>query len=191
MDMIKPHPLSRLFRPIFEAKKSRSAFGGVLSVASIIVAVGVYPMIYRSSVSALEPVAPAITLETTPSAGPTRALPAMRTISQVYWSSHPGVDITAPLGSDIYPVQAGKVIEVSISKFDYGRSVVVDHGNGVTSRYAHMGKIMVDEGQEVTEKTVLGEVGLTGHTTGPHLHLEIRNNGLALNPLIYLKSHLM
>ncbi len=181
------NPISRLFRPVFEAKRTRGAFGGVLSAASFVLAMGVYPVIKQSPVSALEPTAPAIAIETVV-AGPQKPLPAMRTISQGFWTGHPGIDITAPLGSDIYPVKPGKVVEISISKFDYGRSVVINHGDGVTSRYAHMGKIEVDEGQEVTNDTIIGEVGVTGHTTGPHLHLEVRKNGIAMNPLNYLRS---
>lgn len=181
------HPVSKLFRPIFEAKRSRGAFGGVLSAAGFVVAMGIYPIAYKSPVSALEPLGGTIAIETALS-GPGKPLPQMTGVSQGFWAGHPGIDITAPLGSEIYPVQPGKVVEVSISRFDYGRSVVVDHGKGVVSRYAHMGKIKVDEGEEVTEKTVLGEVGVTGHTTGPHLHLEVRRNGAALNPLKYLRE---
>lgn len=181
------HPVSRLFRPIFEAKRTKTAFGGLLSAASFVLAVGVYPVIKSSPAQALGPVEANVVVETT-MAGPARLLPAMKRVSQGFYPWHPGIDVTANLGSNIYPVQAGRVVSISISRYDYGRSVVIDHGDGMTSLYAHMGKIMVDEGQEVTEKTVLGEVGLTGRTTGPHLHLEVRKNGRALNPATYLRQ---
>lgn len=182
------HPVSRLFRPIFEAHRVKAAFGGLLSVASFVLAAVIYPILSDTPVQALGQVeADAIVVETTKS-GPARLLPNMKVISQGYSAFHPGVDITAKLGSEIYPVRAGKVASISISRYDYGRSVIIDHGDGLTSLYAHMGKIMVDEGQEVTDKTVLGEVGVTGRTTGPHLHLEIRKKGVPSNPLRFLRE---
>ncbi len=180
------NPVSKLLRPIFEAKRARAAAGGFLSVVSFILAVGVYPMIKQTPVSALELTKLPVSVITVNS-GPSLSLPQMTGISQGFWSEHPGIDITAPLGSAVFPIKSGRVIEVSISTFNYGRSVVVGHGDGLTSRYAHIGKIFVQEGDELGEKTEIGEVGVTGHTTGPHLHLEIRRNGNPLNPLAYLR----
>ena len=180
------NPVSKLLRPIFEAKKAKMAFGGFLSASSLILALGVYPLAKYSPVSALEPSQLSQIDLTTAQSGPAIPVPAHTGVSQGFWSEHPGIDITAPLGSGIYPIKPGKVVEVSISRFNYGRSVVVDHGDGLTSRYAHMGKIFVDEGDIVTSESELGEVGVTGHTTGPHLHLEIRRKSLAQNPLAYL-----
>src|SRR3989338_5522164 len=179
------NPVSKLFRPIFEAKKAKAAFGGFLSVASLLM-VGVYPLAKQTPVSALEPTSLPIEVITAGS-GPSLLLPQMTGVSQGFWSEHPGVDITALSGAAIYPIKSGKVVEVSISRFNYGRSVVINHGDNLSSRYAHIGKIMVQEGDEVDDKTEIGEVGVTGHTTGPHLHLEIRKNGRALNPLTYLR----
>jgi murein DD-endopeptidase MepM/ murein hydrolase activator NlpD len=120
--------------------------------------------------------------------GPAKTVPEFIRVSQGFHAIHPGADITAKEGASIYPIRAGKVLKITISKFDYGRAVIVDHGDGLVSLYAHMGKIKVDEGQNVTDKTVLGEVGLTGHTTGYHLHLEIRKNGSNVNPLTFLRK---
>jgi len=184
---VASNPISRLFRPIFEAKRTKGAFGGILSAASFVITLGVYPIVKQSPISALEPITPAATIETMIN-GPKKTLPQMKTISQGFWAGHPGIDITASLGASIYPVRAGKVVEVSISRYDYGRSVVIEHDDGTTSRYAHLGKIKIDEGEEVGSETVIGEVGITGHTTGPHLHLEIRKNGVALNPAKYLRT---
>ncbi len=181
------NPVSKLLRPLFEAKKAKAAFGGLLSAASFVLAVGVYPVMGQSPVSALEPATVPVEIETT-IAGPAKLLPNMKTISQGFWSAHPGVDITAPKGSPIYPIRSGKVKEISISHYNYGRSVIIDHGDGTTSLYAHMGKIYVDEGDEVTETESLGEVGMSGRTTGPHLHLEVRKNGVAQNPIKYLRA---
>ena len=183
------NPVSKLLRPLLEAKKAKSAFGGFLSAASLVLAVGVYPFVNQSPASALEPVEPNVEIETLIS-GPAKLLPNMKNVSQGYWSAHPGVDITAPKGSPIYPIRSGKVKEISISRYNYGRSVMIDHGDGTTSLYAHMGKIMVEEGDEVDEKTSLGEIGMSGRTTGPHLHLEVRKNGVPQNPMKYLRATL-
>ncbi len=183
------NPVSKLLRPLFEAKKAKAAFGGLLSVASFVLAVGVYPFMSQSPVSALEPAMVPVEIETT-IAGPAKLLPNMKTVSQGYWSAHPGIDITAPKGSPIYPIRSGKVKEISISLYNYGRNVTIDHGDGTTSLYAHMGKIYVDEGDEVTDTEPLGEVGMSGRTSGPHLHLEVRKNGVAQNPIKYLRATL-
>ena len=113
-------------------------------------------------------------------------LPAYTGISQGFHLGHPGIDITAPLGSKIYPVREGKVIKVQYLTWDYGHAVWVDNGNDTVSLYAHMGKIFVIEGDTVTTDKPLGEVGVTGRTTGPHLHLEIHKSDGPIDPLPYL-----
>lgn len=179
------NPISAILRPYFEAKRAKTAFGALLSTASLVLAFGFYPTINLAPVSALEPAQTAVEIETA-LAGPAKLLPQMKTISQGYWAIHPGIDITAPKGSPIYPIKAGKVMEISTSRYNYGRSVLVEHDDGLTSLYAHMGKIMVQEGDKIDEKTELGEVGITGRTSGPHLHLEVRKNGVSRNPIAYL-----
>jgi len=115
-----------------------------------------------------------------------RVVPGMTGVSQEYHPGHPGIDITAPLGSKILPLKKGRVLMVGISSYGYGRYVEVDHGDNLVTLYAHMGKIQVEEGDEVDVDRALGEVGLTGRTTGPHLHLEIYEKGNRLNPRTFL-----
>lgn len=107
-------------------------------------------------------------------------------INQGYNFFHPGVDLGAEIGDPIKTIKAGEVIEADFTRDGYGKTVVIDHGKGLTSRYAHLSKIEVTVGEEVTTNTEIGEVGITGHSTGPHLHLEIRQNGFPLNPLTVL-----
>lgn len=107
-------------------------------------------------------------------------------INQGYGFFHPGVDLGAQIGDPIKAVKAGEVIEADYARDGYGNTILIDHGNGLTSRYAHLSKIEVNVGQEVTTITEIGKVGITGHSTGPHLHLEIRQNGFPLNPLTVL-----
>lgn len=105
-------------------------------------------------------------------------------ISQRYWLLHPGVDLQATVGTKIMVIMDGKVEQVVDSRTGYGKHVIVTHANGYKSLYAHMSKILVSEGQMVSAGLTLGEVGSTGRSTGPHLHLEIRDEeGRAVNPM--------
>lgn len=110
------------------------------------------------------------------------AQPVNGYLSGGYSSYHPAHDITADLDAPIHPVGGG-VVEFGGRVFDgKGNVVIVDHGDGLKSLYAHMGKINVGVGNLVEPATVLGTVGLTGRTTGPHVHLEIYDNGVIVNP---------
>lgn len=99
---------------------------------------------------------------------------------------HPGVDLGAEIGDPIKPVKSGVVTFAGFSYDGYGNNIIIDHGKGLTSLYAHLSKIEVKIGQNVDMNTEIGRVGVTGHSTGPHLHLEIRQNGVPLNPLTVL-----
>lgn len=104
-------------------------------------------------------------------------------ISQDFTGTHPGMDLTDPVGTPIHPVADGTVIYAGTILFGYGRHVIVKHDDHLESLYAHMSRIDVREGQKVTKATQLGEVGATGWATGNHLHLEIHVDGTATNPL--------
>ena len=95
---------------------------------------------------------------------------------------HPGIDIAADLGKPIHPIADGEVLETGRDFFGLGNYVAVAHENGFKSKYAHMGKIYVKKGEKITQENILGEVGLTGHTSGPHTHLEITRGGNYVNP---------
>jgi soluble lytic murein transglycosylase len=94
---------------------------------------------------------------------------------------HNGVDIAAPVGSSISPVAPGRVIEVKEGGAS-GKYVIVDHGDGHTSSYSHMGGFRVKVGDTVTQSSVLGTIGMTGRTTGPHVHLVVKRDGVAIDP---------
>lgn len=98
---------------------------------------------------------------------------------------HRGVDIAAPLGSEIRPIGKGTVT-FSGEKPGYGNIVIIDHGDGMTSQYAHNNVNLVTAGDVVDETTVIGKVGNEGVSTGPHLHLEVKQNGRRINPLTVL-----
>lgn len=108
-----------------------------------------------------------------------------------YQRVHTGIDIsdgTRPGTTPIYPFRPGTVVQVVHSNVSLGNHVVVDHGNGVTSVYAHMSSTSVVVGQQVDHGTVLGYEGSTGASTGTHLHLEIRVNGQAANPRTFISG---
>jgi hypothetical protein len=98
---------------------------------------------------------------------------------------HTGIDFTAPRGTPIQATGNGTVIRVENRKSGYGKNVVIDHGYGFTSLYAHMQKVNVKKGQKVLKGQQIGEVGSTGTSTAPHCHYEVRVNGRAVNPIDY------
>ena len=100
-------------------------------------------------------------------------------------SVHTGLDICTSSGTGIRPVAAGTVT-YSGYKGSYGNLLIIDHGNGVQSYYAHCSALYVSAGQQVSENTSIAAVGSTGNSTGPHLHLEIRVNGNPVNPQNYI-----
>ena len=104
-------------------------------------------------------------------------------ISQYYSGGHPGLDLTNPAGTPIYPVTDGKVILVASLRDGYGRHVIVEHKDGMSSIYAHLTRAEVVVGQIVSKDTEIGTVGATGWATGNHLHLEIHQDGAAINPM--------
>lgn len=95
---------------------------------------------------------------------------------------HPGIDIASGLGMPIHPIIDGEVIEVGRDFFGLGNYVVISHEKGLKSKYAHMGKVYVKLGDKITSENTLGEVGLTGQTSGPHTHLEVTSNEKFIDP---------
>ncbi|NLG32706.1 MAG: M23 family metallopeptidase [Syntrophomonadaceae bacterium] len=117
--------------------------------------------------------------------------PLIGTITSNYgWRKsgfHHGLDIAGSIGDTIRAAAAG---EVSFSGFKavYGRTIVIDHPDGKQSLYAHLQRSYVREGDMVSRGQSIGTVGITGNTTGPHLHFEVKVNGKAQNPLSYLNN---
>lgn len=109
-------------------------------------------------------------------------LPHPGYLTTKFSSWHPGIDIATGLGMPIHPITEGEVSEVNRGFFGFGNFVVVSHQHGFKSKYAHMGRIYVKVGDKVTPENILGEVGLTGRTSGPHTHLEVTLNGKFIDP---------
>jgi len=99
---------------------------------------------------------------------------------------HKGIDFTAPKGTAIQATGNGKVVSINKSGSGYGKHVLIDHGFGYKTLYAHMHTIEVKEGQSVTKGQKIGQVGSTGTSSGNHLHYEVWINGKAINPVDYV-----
>jgi murein DD-endopeptidase MepM/ murein hydrolase activator NlpD len=98
---------------------------------------------------------------------------------------HDGIDISQPTGTPVKPLSSG-VVTFAGNNGGYGLMVEVAHENGLTSRYAHLSALSVRKGEQISEEQIIGEVGQTGMTTGPHLHLEILRQNSPIDPLTVL-----
>jgi murein DD-endopeptidase MepM/ murein hydrolase activator NlpD len=105
-----------------------------------------------------------------------------RRVTRRFLGTHKGVDLSAPKGTDIFAAMDGQVAAAGRQK-EYGNYVAVDHGNGVVTLYAHCNKNFVTVGEIVRRGQKIAEVGRTGNATGPHLHFELRLDGIPQNPL--------
>ena len=174
--------LSFFFKYIFENEKIKKIVG--TNLAFLIVASSLLP----TNASGLEPVeVNSVTSPTVLTTEQSVQFPIkIVKITQNYRFYHPGIDFDGVTGDAIYPIKAGKIKKVEYSRFGYGRSVTISHSGNVESLYAHLSKVEVIEGQVVTKETKIGEMGATSQAFGDHLHLEIYENGKAINPLSIL-----
>lgn len=178
---------SQVLRRIAENRKIRRAFGINLMAASLFLGI-VSPSVSAftdNSAGEITTVNPVITQLTTEHS--VRVPTENFQVNQGYSFFHPGIDLKAALGEPVYPIMAGAVEQIVLSRVAYGNHVIINHGSGFKSLYAHLSKIIAKEGQEVDKNTVLGLIGSTGWSTGPHLHFEVYDNGRQFNPLTILK----
>lgn len=133
-------------------------------------------------------------LASIPAIQPISNIDLTRTASGWGWRIHPiykirkfheGMDFTAPTGTDIYATGDGVIAEVESSHRGYGNKIIIDHGYGYKTLYAHMYAFNVKVGQKVKRGDVIGRVGNTGLSTAPHLHYEVSLNGEKVNPVNY------
>lgn len=183
-------PFSRFFRRVFETSQIRRIFG--LMVVSSFLSVTFLPSSFsvlqtklETNFSKIEVIDQGI-IETKQSI----RLPVDSFIvSQGYNFFHPGIDLATVKGAPVYPIMDGVVVLVNYGRFGYGNHVLIDHGNGRQSLYAHLSKIEVKEGEKVTFDSILGLIGSTGRSTGSHLHLQIFDNNSWINPRVFFESY--
>lgn len=105
-------------------------------------------------------------------------------------TGHKGIDLASRTGNKIRIMAKGRVTKVEHSNHGYGNLVVVDHGNGFSTKYAHLSKIYVKEGENLATNAAVGEVGSTGRSTGPHLHYEVLYQGHPVDPMPFIQASL-
>lgn len=138
----------------------------------------------------VQPEAPAIVRPLPPSfAGGSGQLlwPTNGIITQYPVWYHMALDIANPAAPAVAAAEAGTVSLVEYLRYGYGQHVIVTHGDGLSTLYGHLSEIYVKVGDRLARGQVLGRMGSTGRSTGPHLHFEVRKNGVILNPLPFLK----
>jgi hypothetical protein len=111
--------------------------------------------------------------------------PASGDISNGFYRYHPALDIAAYFGAPILAADSGRVVEAGWDTY-YGYHLIIDHGNGYQTLYAHLQRYYVDVGSNVLKGTQIGEMGSTGNSSGPHLHFEIRQENVERNPYNFL-----
>ena len=107
-------------------------------------------------------------------------------VTQRYWDGHRAIDVGASTGTSVVASDSGYVAVAQWSDVGYGRMIIIEHGNGFQTLYAHLQAYYVEAGQSIAKGETLGKCGSTGNATGPHLHFEVIKNGERSNPFIYL-----
>lgn len=177
---------SRAFRHLFEHKRIKTILGGNLALFALISSVLSPSVSALTTISQIEvtTLSPGI-VELTTRAGFRPPLDRVK-ITQGYHLFHPAVDFDGLTGDPVYPITEGKVEAIVFNRWALGNHIIVNHGSGLKSVYAHLSEIEVRAGDEVNGNKAIGRVGATGMAFGDHLHLEVLDNDRHINPLTIL-----
>lgn len=179
----KGNLVSRYFRHIFEHKNIKKVLG--TSFTFVVIATSFVPQ--KNVLAQGTTDEPVVQIQNTLITEKSVQNPLTHfRLNQGFSFFHPGVDLGAEIGDPIKPMKAGVVVQSGYENDGYGNTILIEHNQGMTTRYAHLSKIEVKEGDKVDLSTTIGLVGISGHTTGPHLHFEVRIFGLPQNPLNYI-----
>lgn len=191
----KGNKFSRLARHIFEHNKVRKVLG--TNLALLVVASSLLPGTPQAQIDTTQqdtvvkqdqvPLTTDIVVQY-----PVKKI----SITQGYRFTHPGFDLDGITGDPIGPIMAGEVEAITNSSYAFtpdgilspalGKAVLISHGDGTSTVYAHLSEINVEVGQKVTTKDVIGKMGSTGRSTGDHLHIEVHKNGIPVSPYTVL-----
>lgn len=184
-------PLSRFSRKVFEFHKIKQILG-VLVIISVI-SLSILPPTIASAQANVEAeqvqIKPEVAIVKEPNISVRLPLDEF-TITQGYRFMHPGIDLATIKGAPVYAVMEGTVTTVKHDSFSYGNHVIIDHSNGNKTLYAHLAKIEVEEGEKVTNESIVGLAGSTGWSTGPHLHFQVWLNEKLVNPKTFFEAYL-
>lgn len=182
-------PFSRHSRRIFEFKRIKQALGSLMVFSFL--AMAVLPNSLSATQTNIE--TKRAQVEVTPVSLTTEQsvrLPLETfTFSQGFSLFHPGIDLATAKGTPVYPIMEGYVEEIEFSRWGYGNHVYLNHGNGLRSLYAHLSQIEVKKDEFVNRDSIIGLVGSTGWSSGPHLHLQIWQEGKLINPKAFFESY--
>ena len=182
------NPVSAFLRLFLEKQQARNFFGSQLIAMSLVFSVVALP-IHAFDYANSKPQYVDGTIFSPVTTETTYISPVVRPIgiSQGYGRFHPGVDIRAPRGSEVVAISDGIVINASYTVSGYGKHVRILHDGNVISLYAHMDSLMVKAGDKVTKGQQVGTIGMTGWTTGPHLHFEVTQEVKYVDPMSVIR----
>jgi murein DD-endopeptidase MepM/ murein hydrolase activator NlpD len=182
-------PTSRFFRRVFEGAKIRQFVGMLLIVAVFFIAVtpgsiAAFQTRTDTSQTKIE-----VNVEIVRTEHSVRLPIDSYRITQGYHFFHPALDFAAAKGAPVYTIMEGTVEEAKYGRFGYGNVVTVNHGNGLKTLYAHLSKIAVKEGEVLGRNAIVGLIGSTGWSTGPHLHFQLWENDKLINPKAFFEGY--
>jgi len=180
------HPVSRYIRTVIERVNFRQLVGINLAGMAFFAAVVLPQADELASNLEISQSTPSTIIEVVPTQSRYQWPMVRFGLSQRFSLGHPAIDLTASKGTAVFPITDGWVAWINGSSYGYGKHVLVEHDDGVKSLYAHLSYINVQPGETLDKETQIGEVGDTGWATGDHLHLEVYQNGVPVNPLTVL-----
>jgi murein DD-endopeptidase MepM/ murein hydrolase activator NlpD len=178
--------ISKVFRRLFEAKGVKRVVGTNLAVMLVL---GSFVPAQTEQIQPEQTIIPEANVTVSTVTDRIIQYPVQEGyVSQGYSIFHPAIDLASPYGTETKPIKDGVIEDISRSRVGYGNAIIVDHGDGIVSLYAHLSKINVAKGDKVSVLDTIGNVGTTGHSTGPHVHIEVRKNGIPINPFAVLPT---
>lgn len=184
----RSHFMSKYFRQWFEKPLTKVFLGIGLSITTLIFNLSIPKSAYSNNnnqpVLSTQVISAPIQLNTTNKYR--YPLDNKPFVNQMFRSYHHGIDLKGKTGDAVYPITEGIVEKIVHQKFAYGNHIIIQHPNGLKSLYAHLSAIYVSQGQQVGQYSIIGAVGSTGKSTGPHLHLGISYQNEYLDPYYFV-----